>query len=289
MNRLTENDRHWGPITFGPAGWNPWRIVLSSGKGEDEESCGCNLTAYAFGWVARLLLPQIIKPHVEMVFPGWDTETIRRLGRNYYENTDAREYGFCLSDGHLTLYLGRQTHDSTTTQSWSCFLPWTQWRMVRHTLYDNEGLPFCTESNYKDWFQFHRCCEQCPAVCFEFDDYDGERITATTRIEERQWKFGEKWCKWLSWFRKDMVRRSLDLKFSAEVGSGKGSWKGGTIGHSIEMLPGEMHEAAFRRYCEMDHERKGRKYRMTFVGRSTEPKIAVLEKKHPEPEAATAA
>lgn len=29
----------------------------------------------------------------------------------------------------------------------------------------------------------------------------------------------------------------------------KGSWKGGTIGHSIEMPPGELHADAFRRYC----------------------------------------
>jgi hypothetical protein len=30
----------------------------------------------------------------------------------------------------------------------------------------------------------------------------------------------------------------------------KGSWKGGTVGHSIAMLPGELHGAAFARYCE---------------------------------------
>ena len=67
--------------------------------------------------------------------------------------------------------------------------------------------------------------------------------------EERQWKFGTGWFKWLSLFRKDRVRRSLDIDFSREVGREKGSWKGGTIGHGIEMLPGESNEQAFRRYC----------------------------------------
>lgn len=49
-------------------------------------------------------------------------------------------------------------------------------------------------------------------------------------------------------------------------GPEKGSWKGGTIGHSIEMLPDELHEAAFRRYCDQDHRAKGRSYRIRFIG-----------------------
>lgn len=54
------------------------------------------------------------------------------------------------------------------------------------------------------------------------------------------------------------VRRSLDIQFSGETGTRKGSWKGGTVGHSIDMLPGELHEAAFRRYCS--------EHKMAFVG-----------------------
>jgi hypothetical protein len=50
----------------------------------------------------------------------------------------------------------------------------------------------------------------------------------------------------------------LDIRFSEETGRRKGSWKGGTLGHGIDMLPGELHEAAFRRYCAT-HE-------MEFVG-----------------------
>jgi hypothetical protein len=42
------------------------------------------------------------------------------------------------------------------------------------------------------------------------------------------------------------------MRFSSEVGERKGSWKGGTIGHSITLLPNELHEAGFRRYCEKE-------------------------------------
>lgn len=87
-----------------------------------------------------------------------------------------------------------------------------------------------------------------------------------THIEEREWKFGTGWFRWLSWFRKPKVSRSLDIRFSEEVGKDKGSWKGGKVGHGIDMLPGELHEAAFRRYCEKEHSAKDGKYRVTFVG-----------------------
>ncbi len=62
------------------------------------------------------------------------------------------------------------------------------------------------------------------------------------------------------------MSRYLDLDFSAEVGRRKGSWKGGTLGHAIEMVTGEAHEAAFRRYCDQND--------LTFIGptiRQTEP------------------
>ena len=91
-----------------------------------------------------------------------------------------------------------------------------------------------------------------------FDDFDGERIECTTMIEEREWLRGAKWTEWLSLFYPPKVRRSLELEFSKETGSRKGSWKGGTMGHSIDLEPGELHESGFRRYCA--------KNGMTFVG-----------------------
>jgi len=104
-----------------------------------------------------------------------------------------------------------------------------------------------------------------PKACFEFEDYDGKKIVAATHIEEREWKRGTGWFKWLSLIWSNKVSRSLDIRFSEEVGPEKGSWKGGTLGHGIEMLPGELHEAAFRRYCEQEHRAKSRKFRIKFL------------------------
>lgn len=259
--RLTDDDiLNWGPITIGRLRGRPLHLVLSSGGGTCSPSRN-SLAIYAFGWAARLWLPTLLKPHT-------DERKSDATGENYI--TAARAFGFALEDGFLQVFHGRQTFDSSTEQVWCKHLPWTQWRHVRTSYYDLEGKHFWTEPKHtgrRDWEEWHRQREACPAARFEFDDYDGKRIVATTRIEEREWHFGEGWFKWLSWFRKPMVRRSLDIAFSAEVGPDKGSWKGGMIGHSIDMLPGELHEAAFRRYCEKKREARGRrKYRIHYIG-----------------------
>lgn len=272
MTRLTDNDRRLGPLTIGRASWNPFRLVFSTG-GEDEGHETNHLTGYLFGWVARLDLPTRVQPHrIKHVAQGWDEATVARMGRNWYYEVFPREFGFCLHEGHLSIYHGPQTHDSTTTKSWSCFLPWTQWRHIRRSFYDGEGKHFATEWDrhrgfmFRDTWEARQAVEKaCPAAVFEFDDYDGERIQATCRVEEREWRFGTGWFKWLSLFRKSKIRRSLDLEFSKEVGPEKGSWKGGTLGTSTDMLPGETPEAAFRRYCGHEHNAKGRRFKIKFV------------------------
>lgn len=272
MTRLTDNDRHLGKfITYARSSWSPLRLVYSSGAEEDHPRPN-SLTVYAFGWVARVTLPRLLDDFTERhVAQSWDAATVERMGRNWYEERHPREYGFSLSDGFLQVFLGAQTNDSTTTQSWCCHLPWTQWRFHRFSLYDTAGAEFWTQyekrgHKYRDFDAQHKATAECPKAAFLIDDFDGQRITATTHIEEREWKFGEKWCSWLSLFRRNKVRRSLSIEFDKECGPEKGSWKGGTMGTGIDMLPGELHEAAFRRYCEQEHSSKYRRYRVTFVG-----------------------
>ena len=269
MGRLTDNDKRFGPITYGRASWNPLRLVFSTG-GEDDD--GNTLTGYAFGYVARIGLPTKMKPWRRWV----DTSHYKWAdgpGSGYWD-VHAKDYGFSLCDGFLQIFLGPQTNDSDTTESWACHLPWTQWRFVRKSLYDLNGEHFWTEPTGRQvpggeaWDEQERMREAVPKAVFEFIDYDGERIKATTHIEEREWRFGEGRFKWLSLFRRPKVRRSLDIKFSSEVGPEKGSWKGGTTGHGIDMLPGETPEQAFRRYCEQEHRAKYRTFKLNFVGQS---------------------
>lgn len=261
--RWGDNDIYFGPFTFSfRERWRHTAVVLSSGE---DEYPGASLRVSALGNTVIMGVPNwLIRPHV-----GWhdlshaDWATPGQDGRKGYVEVDRREYGFSLSEGHLSLKLGRQTMDSSTTQDWGCFLPWTQWRHVRHSFYGLSGehvatLPDTGKSYLADpgrWDRERAIEKAVPTAAFDFNDFDGERITATTKIDEREWRFGTGRFKWLSLFRRPKIRRSLDIEFSKETGKRKGSWKGGTIGHSIDMHPGELHEAAFRRYCA-EHDMK---------------------------------
>jgi hypothetical protein len=237
--------------------------MLTSADDDDRQ---CNIRLSGFGHTLICQLPAIIQPWRIKVKPrSWDAATIARLGRDWYHDVHRREFGFSLSgtgmvDGCVALHLhyGPQTHDSRTTKSKCWFLPWTQWRHVRHSLYGLNGEFFTTIPEKGTWTDHRDLVAGCPTRTLSFLDFDGEALTARTRIEEREWRHGKGWFKWLSWFRNPKIQRSLDIKFSGETGDRKGSWKGGTVGHSISMLPGELHESAFRRYCG--------EHSMTFMG-----------------------
>lgn len=73
--------------------------------------------------------------------------------------------------------------------------------------------------------------------------------TATIKTTEMEWR--PRWFKWTSLFSK--VKKSIDIEFNDEVGERTGSWKGGTMGCSYNLLPNETPEQCLRR---MEKERK---------------------------------
>lgn len=233
--------------------WNPWRLTYESS--DDEYNRGCNaIVIYAFRWRVEWRFHEFVKPYrrwVDCSRYQWASAS-----SDGYWDVHRREWGFCLHEGFLQIFYGPQTNDSATTKSWSKFLPWTQWRHVRRSWFGVDGEHLRTdfdtssrEVRFAQWKSQHEFTKTMPKRTFRFLDYDGEEIEAATHIEEREWRFGEGWFKWLSLFRRPMVKRSLEIGFSKEVGPRKGSWKGGTMGHGIEMLPGERHAEAFARYC----------------------------------------
>lgn len=267
IRRWGDNDHHFGPFLFArDRSFKHLAALVSSG---DDEYPGCSARLSFYGVTIIVRLPNIIKPYVSWVdLSGRDWAKVGPDGRKGYTQIDQREYGFSLNEGHLSVSLGRVTHDSSTEQRWGCFLPWTQWRYVRKSWYGLDGEHLRTDWESKDidvrsnaWQVQRQFEEIMPKATFAFKDFDGEELTATTHIEEAEHRFGTGYFKWLSLFRRRKIRRALDIQFSGETGKRKGSWKGGTVGHSIYMRPGELHEAAFRRYCAENN--------MTFVASTT--------------------
>lgn len=83
------------------------------------------------------------------------------------------------------------------------------------------------------------------------DDPEGtvQRCTATVNGREMEWRL--RCAKWLPWPR--LIRRTIDVEFSEEMGSGRGSWKGGVLGTGAEWRRGESMRQALRR---MERERR---------------------------------
>jgi hypothetical protein len=266
-HRWSDNDRYFGPFTYArdtrPNGYRPFSVLFVS---DDDEGSGPCIRLCARGHTLITSLPRnFLKPQrVRIIATSWDKETCDRLGRNWYEEVYQRIYGFICNDGFLEFLYGAQTNSSDTTKSWSIFLPWKDTRHVRHTIYNLDGSVFWEEfdkdaSNRLENFRHRQMVEKVsPGFVFEFEDFDGEIITARTFVEEQEWQKGSGKFKWISFFSKPIISRSMSIEFSKETGKRKGSWKGGTIGHSINLLSNvESQESAFMRYCEEN----GMKYR----------------------------
>lgn len=250
----SDNDRYFGPFTYASGDYRRFAVMLGSGDGEDYP--GCRLRISIGSHTLIIALPALFKPmrtwHEVTTEPARSQMIQRGRKPGYWESYN-REFGFTFSEGSLHIHYGAQTHTWPGSKFKVFFYPWREHRCIRHSLYDLEGehfagLPDWGFRHKNGWTVKNAIEAACPAAKFEFADYDGERIVATTRIEEREWKRGKGLFR-LLFLGRNRVARSLDLRFSSEVGKRKGSWKGGTVGHSIGMLPGELHEAAFRRYC----------------------------------------
>lgn len=260
--RWSDNDKYFGPFTYSPSDYDRWAVMLGSGS---DEYPHCRLRISALKRTLIVRIPAIIKPKKTWVDTSkyeWNTG---KEGPQGFWDVHEREYGFTYSDKALHVHYGEQTHCWPGTKSKVYFLPWLNWRHVRTSHYDTERKLYYTEPKVKtslgdnSWQERQDIINLCPSVSFLFKDYDGEEITAKTTIQESEWHFGEGKFKWLSWFKKPMILRSLDIKFSSEVGRRKGSWKGGTVGHSIEMFNVlETHQEAFQRYCD--------KHDLKFIG-----------------------
>lgn len=238
--------------------WAAIGLDLSSGN---DEYIGCKLTLKIPGKYIYFRLPQwLLRPVREFkdlshyVIDGAKPDWLRPNadGTYGYWELHVRRYGFTYADRALHVYYGKQIMEWPGCKSKCYFLPWLEWRHVRHSLLTLDGAMWA-DATHQKFDGTERLQESQPSVSFKFADYDGEVITAKCRVEEREWRAGTGWFKWLSLFRRPKISRSLDLAFSSEVGRRKGSWKGGTVGHSFEIAPGETPRAAFARYCA-DHE-----------------------------------
>ena len=256
-----KNEKHIGPLTFC---WddNHSRLgfMLDSG-GEEDGQPGCHARLHLHKLTILCELPQIIKPHRSWV----DTSRydVSKPPHGYWK-FDAVEYGVNLFEDAVHVRYGRQTHDSDTEKSKCYFLPWRQWRQISHVVFSPDGTP--SRNLNRDREGRWSLIDDLQKTSFEVEDFDGTLVTVETYIEERIWRRGEGWLRWLGYVTPRRRKRSMEMRFLSEVGPEKGSWKGCMIGCGIEMRSEETSEQAMRRFCDEEHRSKSGKYKMKLIG-----------------------
>lgn len=134
----------------------------------------------------------------------------------------------------ITLFWGRF--------SCSC----SKWELLNldKTLYkDTTNMDYDTKHELEKHQQY---------IEFTFLDYDKEEITATGKLVRRVYSYGNnnKVTRWImKFFKKPIDNVYLEMEFHKEIGPSKGSWKGGVTGQGCKLLPDELPEDGFVRYC----------------------------------------
>ncbi len=123
------------------------------------------------------------------------------------------------------------------------YMPW-MWDYCLHEVRRSDGAWVKAVYSWDDLPPDDREVQVLPYryVC---DSGEVQNIEATVHVERRTW-----WWRWGGWFKlpwPKLVRTSIDVRFSEEVGDRKGSWKGGCVGCGWDMLPGETMEQTLRR------------------------------------------
>jgi len=225
---------HWDADDW-YAGWHSWKFDISY------EACGYEtangeLNISILGWHSTFRLP-------------WKSK------RFPYGDCDAPKWGIAIHDNTFWIYRGGNGNMGGGTKWWTWDIPfWTMIHMRHEVMCNIDGekklIPYDSIGKEKDgkYLPMEKN-EMVDRYFYDYTDkYDGEVIPCTFWIEEREWR-----PKWLTWTgRWKYVKKYIEIVFNNEVGSRKGSWKGGCIGCSYDLLENETPMECIKR---MERER----------------------------------
>lgn len=212
-------------------GWHSWQFDISY------EECGydsgnAELIISILGWHSVFKLPWKSKR-----FPHGDC--------------DAPKWGVAIHDNIFWLYKGGNGNGNGGTKWWTWDIPFFTKIHMAHLVETKDGKMVNSDllgqkNPYISYYDDERVNKHYTKY---IDSYDGSEIDCEYWVESREWR-----PKWLTWTKRFAVKREyIEISFKQEVGKGKGSWKGGCIGCSYNLLPGETPEECIRR---MEKERK---------------------------------
>lgn len=194
----------------------------------------------------------IIPAHIEKELNSYSNE--------YYDRICPRNYYITTCDDSFLIYYGIQDEKGFGQSQCKVFdIPWKRMHFAKWSLYHGDGSLAgiiyndfsCFKKRAKWDFGAKEIIKQSiKPVKIEFKDYDGEDNIVTCYLEERVWTHGSGIMCWLQYFKKDFVKREVDITYNKEVGTKKNSWKGGIVGTSCKIAPNESILSAFLKYSK---------------------------------------
>ena len=242
IKRLVKYNKRGNCYNLGDwyAGWKSWQLELTYSEcGYDEGWAHIDISV--FGWHNQIQLPFIKSKK----FP--------------YGDCEEPQWGLMIHNNTLWLHYGGYGNGKGGSRYKAWNLPWFSSDCIRHEIETKDPktgkiklTPYKTLNDMKTDDGHWMSLEENPLVNIHYSDftdkYDGTILTAAYHIEEMEWR--RKWFHWTKLGR--TVSRTIDIKFSGEVGNQKGSWKGGTVGCSYRLNPDETPEECLKR---MERER----------------------------------
>ena len=172
------------------------------------------------------------------------------------EGCDMPKYGIAIHNDTFWIYKGGFYDESIgqvqdRNSSWAWYLPFFSYEFDGHWVQDKNRQWVLMGNRHNDGpeaWKFREVDAYTETHHYQYTLQSGkvQERTATCSIEKRKWH--RKWFPFLT-----RTSQFIDIEFSDEVGERSGSWKGGTIGCSCEMMPADTIESCLRR---MEKERK---------------------------------
>jgi len=190
------------------------------------------------------------RPRINLDIIFFNLCLILPLRNKWTDECDPPKWGLSIHNNTFWIYKGGKGNGKGGNKWWTWDIPFITTNWIRTSiLLKNDTWEHETRGNYKEFYN-QEWKDKQKVFHYDFTDkYDGEIIPTTFYVEQREWR--RKWLEWTSLF--SIVRTSIDVHFSKEVGSRKGSWKGGTIGCGYEILKNETPMDCIKR---MEKERK---------------------------------
>lgn len=170
-----------------------------------------------------------------LILFGWGQLYINLPIKTGIQDSDSAAWGFNYHGNMIWIYIGGGGNFQGGKRWKTITMPWSlEWYRTSLLLKD-DSWEHEFRGDQKNFYE-SKWKDKRYQIRAEYNDQLNNQVVGSTiHITEREWR--RKGLMFTKLFNK--VKRTIDVEYDSEVGKGKGSWKGGTLGQSFELLDGQ--------------------------------------------------